>query len=524
MDTRGNSYINAVDHGVLTFIRSRLISWKPSRRFEYAMEKSVLILSDLDLVTGLGILLASYSQLDCGISAYHWQIMVFVAWFASFSFVSAMTFLEGYFQTNNSMRIIRVFFMIVLASLLIAALLPTGSSMWLNQYPDDDQGFYPSLSTACFYKELSMKSFLRRGPKVWSMIFSVIIIAFSYIHCGVRLFDPTASTSRKYLRTLPGSYGKQLLHTIELRARSHVVMAHVWHFFYLMLYAGFISNRAFYDISESMLLEIIWLTFAMAWGTIKVWETRAAATYNFNGETFTLNMDVLVENSWSFGQILPLILLLLPLLSMAQAYLDNDAKAQEAMQKVNGREDAPEEGIQSTIGTSYTDAKEGASTRANNLTPTPRSTSYNDIPPTRTPFVHLPPYPYPIFTAHSWYTDHILLLLCQIIMVTTMALYVLTKMADIFGISSILRSRLFLIWGLAMIPLGSFIHLAVWYVAACIVQGWPSAERWLMETGNMVGKVVYWTLRLGLVAGCLMFTFFVSLELAGPKSLWDSLT
>ena len=182
------------------------------------MEKSVLILSDTQLITGLGILAAGYSQLQCGISAYHWQIMVFVAWFASFSFLSAMTFLEGYFQTNNNMRLIRVGFMIILASLLIAALLPTGSRNWLNLF-HEGEGYYPSLSTACFYKQLTMSTFtIHGGPKIWSMVFSVFVVAISYLHCGVRLFDPGARVSHKYLRALPGSKIKQGLLFLERRA------------------------------------------------------------------------------------------------------------------------------------------------------------------------------------------------------------------------------------------------------------------------------------------------------------------
>jgi hypothetical protein len=326
------------------------------------MEKSVLILSDLNLVTGLGILLAGYSQLNCGISAYHLQIMVFVAWFASYSFVSAMTFLEGYFQTNNSMRIIRVFCMIVPASLLIAALLPTGSSTWLNQYPDDDQGFYPGLSAACFYRELGKKSFLQHGPKIWSMIFSVVVVAVSYIHSGIRLLP------------IPE-----------------------------LVNAGDISNE------------------------------------------------------------------------------DEEGKG---------------------------------SPDPHNPTPTSSATKR----------VELPRFPYAPFTPHSWYTDHILLLLCQIIMVTTMARWVITKMADIFGISSILCSRLFLIRSLGVIPCASLIHLAVWYVAALILgrmRGWPTGGRGRKFD---VGKVVYWVLRIGLVVGCLVFTLFNSLELAGPDELWEDLS
>lgn len=126
------------------------LAWQ--RRFEYAMEKSVLILSDTQLVTGLAILIAGYSQLDCGISSYHWQIMVYVAWFSSFTFLSAMAFLEGYFQTNNNLRSIRIFFMCILGGLMVAALLPTGSRNWLDAAQEDGP-LYAGLSAQCFFRQ-----------------------------------------------------------------------------------------------------------------------------------------------------------------------------------------------------------------------------------------------------------------------------------------------------------------------------------------------------------------------------------
>ena len=116
------------------------------------MEKSVLILSDTQLVTGLAILIAGYSQLNCGISSYHWQIMVYVAWFSSFTFLSAMAFLEGYFQTNNNLRLIRVFFMCIMWVLMSAALLSTGSRNWLDAAQEDGP-LYAGLSAQCFFEQ-----------------------------------------------------------------------------------------------------------------------------------------------------------------------------------------------------------------------------------------------------------------------------------------------------------------------------------------------------------------------------------
>ncbi|KAH7062874.1 hypothetical protein BKA63DRAFT_587235 [Paraphoma chrysanthemicola] len=578
-NVRRTNVANAVDEGVLTFLRNRVISWKPSRRFEYAMEKSVLILSDTQLVTGLGILIAGYSQLQCGISAYHWQIMVFVAWFASFSFLSAMTFLEGYFQTNNNMRLIRVGFMVILASMLIVALLPTGSRNWLNMF-HQGEGYYPSLSTACFYKQLLMKSFVSNsGPKIWSMVFSIFVVIVSYLQCGIRLFDPGAQASHKYLRAWPGWKIKKALYQVERKILHSGTQARLWLVPYLASYAIFVCCRAFYDIVGSMLLEVIWLSFAIAWGTIKVWTTRAAAQFTFDGAEITINQDVSEENTWSFGQTLPLVLILLPVLSMAQAYLDNDAKAQNALEET---ERVEQRTVRETTDHGTTVATKAQPTSATDDLPDPRrSTScsitrcdhdnsvhfaqahstfhaYNpdfdslrqdsenpsQLPisastrPLKRRGLALPQYPYSNFTSYPWYNDQIFLLLCQTLMVTAFSLWVLTELANIMGISAILRNRLFLIWVLGMVPLTSLLHLTFWYAAASIVIRWPGCEDWLKGEGEYkkavigeekwwkpwtAGQVLYWGLRFGLVAGCLMFTFFGSLEAASPYPLDDSI-
>jgi hypothetical protein len=188
--------------------------------------------------------------------------MVFVAWFASFSSLSATTFLEGYFQTNNNMRLIRVDFMAILASLLVVGLLPTGSRNWLDLFHDDqDEAYYPSLSALCFYKQLTMSIFTTSwDPKIWSTVFSVFVVVASYLHCGIRLFDPGAGTSHTYLRAWPGSKIKQGLYFFEHKAMREAIrkslVAKVWTVPYVTSYALFTCCRAFYDISGSMLLEI----------------------------------------------------------------------------------------------------------------------------------------------------------------------------------------------------------------------------------------------------------------------------
>jgi hypothetical protein len=154
------------------------------------------------------------------------------------------------------------------------------------------------------------------------------------------------------------------------------------------------------------------------------------------------------------------------------------------------------------------------------------------LPPPSTSF-HLPQYPYDSFTQYPWYNDHIVLLLSQALQLTGFSLFVLAELANILGINAILRNRLFLLWVFAMIPLASLIHLAACYVAASIVVRWTGCEEWLTgingERGGRwwrrvtVGQCVYWSARIGLVAGCVVGTLFVSLEAAEPDPLSDSL-
>lgn len=149
-------------------------------------------------------------------------------------------------------------------------------------------------------------------------------------------------------------------------------------------------------------------------------------------------------------------------------------------------------------------------------------------------FYPLPRYPFHSFFDYHWYRDHIYLIVCQCLMVGCVILWVQSEIVSILGISYILRSRLFLIWIFATIPLASLIHLALWYLAASVVQHFDGAEDWLYGTGKYGGRVVekrWWRRRLTrgvmvqyllrflLKGGLLAFTFLGTASVAGPENI-----
>lgn len=58
--------------------------------------------------------------------------------------------------------------------------------------------------------------------------------------------------------------------------------------------------------------QILWLAFALAWGTEHLLYTRSYMDM--------IEKDLSGENTWAFGQVFPVILLALPILTFAESY------------------------------------------------------------------------------------------------------------------------------------------------------------------------------------------------------------
>lgn len=62
------------------------------------------------------------------------------------------------------------------------------------------------------------------------------------------------------------------------------------------------------------MLKITWLALASAWETIVVWRDPGHKDF-LNGSSIAEQMTLSEDNTWGFGQVFPLLLLILPLVS-----------------------------------------------------------------------------------------------------------------------------------------------------------------------------------------------------------------
>jgi hypothetical protein len=107
-------------------------------------------MSDLQILTGLSILISGYAQLRCGLSCYYWQVLVCLAWFSSLTHLSCLTALRNYLYHRPEERVWRVAAMGIIVIMLLVALVPTGSYNWTSiEYPEDSA--WPNDFAICYF-------------------------------------------------------------------------------------------------------------------------------------------------------------------------------------------------------------------------------------------------------------------------------------------------------------------------------------------------------------------------------------
>ncbi|KAH8752416.1 hypothetical protein BGZ57DRAFT_965715 [Hyaloscypha finlandica] len=284
---------------------------KPTDQWIDAIKEAILSFSDQQLVTGIGMLVSGYTQLRCSLDLYHWQIVVYLTWFSSLTHMTTLSALRHYFHEQPTLAYWRVFFMGCTIVLLATSLIPTG-------YASGDEPIVLAIPAQCLY---SAKSVLRVRDALSStyyfdflspfntalIVLAILYLTFSYISRVVAIFEKPASTAIYLLRSKPGYYLKKRILSLKLLSEDPGTRfgRGIWSLLLLLLKACYILLKVMFDLGQSMLLEIFWLIAGLAWGTLRLISTWTAA----HPED---------ETVWSFGQVLALLLLALPFLSLSE--------------------------------------------------------------------------------------------------------------------------------------------------------------------------------------------------------------
>jgi hypothetical protein len=299
---------NRLDNVVVAALR-RLVHIKGelsepnARARQKALERFILGLSDQQLVTGIAILVTGYAQ-TCTIDGYHFMILVAMAWFSSTTHLSTLVVLRERFRACPALRLLRVIGMAWVCGMLIFGEILLFVS--LDYYMVVKCGFSPALlqgtDASCWQAAIMVSLYLiiTYSNKITELYRdipggSVVELAFEHMMTRKRSplsrLDDTKNELSKIYQESKSAFGRQLR------------------------VLGTMSDFFFTELQDSFLWQVVWIVFGNFYGALQL------ITFRFVPPVPTVVGN---DNQMVFGQLVPLLLLALPLMAAVEAYFGMD--------------------------------------------------------------------------------------------------------------------------------------------------------------------------------------------------------
>jgi hypothetical protein len=307
-----------------TKLSKRLPRWL-SRWFPYlankrisreAIQQVVLMLSDQQLITGASILIIGYIK-HCTITQYHFDIIALLGWISFTSHQSTLMILQEYLAPRPSMRHWRAIWISGLFGMIGVALIVTFNNNFLHTY---------GMSTQCVCN--NMRGNYSKQWLVWLALY-LFLLVWGYLAVMAMLFPDqiwwitTVSSMFQYVFKIPTRIrNKSRIRFVQeqalladlsrhwtksapsIRTTYHLgATAISWSTWLIITSLTFLIFLLFFSISEIITIDLFRIYASLLWAAASLFSLKWSAVEN--------GMDG-SENDWGFGQLLPLLLLILP--------------------------------------------------------------------------------------------------------------------------------------------------------------------------------------------------------------------
>ena len=290
------------------------------------LQRFIATLSDQQLVTGPALLLAGYIKLR-GLSLYHFNIIASVAWFSAAVHWMALSTLQIYFIGRMRALYWRLIWLVLFLGLLIVAQFATVSNI--------DQSY----AVACVFRGYGSLSHVEIGTGVVSVLYAVDLyvdaimsillsdlswswstwLLVSTVNSILRFqerqraksIESSSSSNRK-----DSSRPRQIVAEAIQKRQEEEFERYTSHATRLSSSKGrrnvFVIFCAIIDeeLRRSFLYKIFNAIFIFVYGTASTFMARRPDGLNIDGN----------QDTMGFGQIVPLLLLLLPVFSILDTF------------------------------------------------------------------------------------------------------------------------------------------------------------------------------------------------------------
>ncbi|MCJ1435951.1 hypothetical protein MMC27_005327 [Xylographa pallens] len=310
--------LNAIDLKARNILR-RLLFLKPLPQEQdsiiqktvrsEAILRFILAFSDQQLVTGLAVLIASFAK-RCTITVFTFKIATAMAWFSSVTHLATLSILRRYFIDRPRILHIRLVGMVAVLGLLLSAeLIPAVVSLKFTER------LMCTISLGSEYSSFSLTD------RVTDILIGVWVFLYFGIAYGNRIIsliceDPQLTALGWVLQKLRKVFGVPATTRYEGRAKKTLLSIHSPE--KRNLYArtrdifsmvGFFFN----ELLNSFLWQLMFTTFGITYGLLEVVMTRWPYFMGTTPDPTDMS---------GFGQIVPLLLLFLPVLAAIEVYED----------------------------------------------------------------------------------------------------------------------------------------------------------------------------------------------------------
>ncbi|KAI8717239.1 hypothetical protein NCS52_00799100 [Fusarium sp. LHS14.1] len=303
-------------------------------RLRQSMTSCILNFVDLQLIAGLGVLTSGFISLNDDLSAHHWFIIVYLAWLSSVTHLSGLTALRDYFHNRKWERGWRLALMFVFIVILLVALVPTAFFNWIA-VNDEITITQPASPARCYFSlDESLKAYREQnvpedeyddnlvpfsGTQAFqSMIVGMILLVLNFFSRALRVFRPVSKALDRGVRKRAGNLVKRALRKLPKGQRlfSWVLNERQWDLMMVKpCLALFLVWRFYIDLLLSMPSEVYWLSISSLWATLHLFYLRSKASEKREPPPADE-----VSITWTFGQTLPVVMLLAPAITAAGAF------------------------------------------------------------------------------------------------------------------------------------------------------------------------------------------------------------
>jgi hypothetical protein len=289
----------------------------------------IIGLSDQQLVTGLAILIVGFTK-HCSMSARHFWVVFDLGWFSAVTHLASLPVLNYYLHDYPRWRDVRVALMLVNFGFLVAAAILTFGNYDPQSHDCPIQCMFDRFQTSDFpvsQIHITQMVFITFGfiwalahlyapDEIWRMRHNMIID---------RGFETDMSDLRQYIETKKRHLSMISSHSATKDRINDAVHFRHTRFKFLRFFSRFHrehEDSKVYLIFRWFILMVLAPPSAIVWANlVSMWGMGAARLVQDR------QWSVAAESEWGFGQVLPLLLLVLPFFTVTEV-------AQEFMRSI----------------------------------------------------------------------------------------------------------------------------------------------------------------------------------------------